>query len=81
MYSPVNFEDSRSKTTIKNNKERIQNYIRDNNLQEIPYGELDEKLYPYYLDGTKYYMNNRNEIIRITLAGRIYTNGWLNQFR
>ena len=80
MYSPVNFEDSRSKTKMKNDRERIRNYIRDNNLQEIPYGELDEKLYPHYYDGTKYYRNNSNEILRITLT-EIYTNGWLNQFR
>lgn len=80
MYSPVNFEDSRSKTTIKNDRERIKNYIRDNNLQEIPFGELDKTLYPYYYDGTKYYRNNKNQIIRITLT-QIYTNEWIDQFR
>ena len=57
---------------MKNDRERIHNYIRDNNLQEIPYGELDENLYPHYYDGTTYYRNNRNEIIRITLS-EIYT--------
>ena len=62
MYSQENFKDSRF-TTLK----RIQNYIRDNNLQEIPYGELDENLYPHYFDVTGYYKNNKNQIIRTTL--------------
>ena len=66
MYSQVNFKDSRFKTSIHGNN-IIRDYIRDNNLQKIPHDEFDYNLYPYYNDGTAYYKNNKNQIIRTTL--------------
>lgn len=72
MYSPVNFEAC--KQNHVNNI--IQDYIRDNNLQKIPHEEFDYNLYPYYNDGTEYFKNDKNQIIRTTLE-EVYlcTNG------
>ena len=68
MYSPVNFRCSKGTRPFEIAREKIKKYISDNKLQPIQYGELDLKLYPYYYDGTEYYRNDKNQIVRTTLS-------------
>ena len=45
-----------------------QNFIKNNNLQEITFSISDQVNYPYYDDGSTYYRDPQGVIYRITVA-------------
>jgi len=65
-YSPLTFTDSRAKNERAATKNYIDNFIKTNNLREYKYHEHD---LTYYFDGTRYYINDKNEVYRMHLSG------------
>lgn len=61
-YSPITFKSNEKyyddNTRIK--KQYVQDFIKNNNLRV-----LENHSYPIYLDASKYYINDKNEVYRI----------------
>lgn len=69
MYAPVTFKDSRAEQLSIDNKLKVKKFISENNLKE-----LETHPYEMYYDGSCYYINDKNEIYRISkFGGTIFT--------
>lgn len=64
-YLNSTIEDSRAKQASEDCENYKKNFIKEHNLRELNYKDHD---FEYYLDGTKYYTNDANEVYRITLS-------------
>jgi hypothetical protein len=69
-YSRITFKSSEkdyNNTQMK--KQYVQDFIKNNNLRK-----LENHSYPIYLDTSKYYINDKNEVYRIsTTFGEIHS--------
>lgn len=63
MYAPVTFKDSRAEQRSIDNKLKVKQFISENNLKK-----LETHPYKMYFDGW-YYINDKNEIYRISKFG------------
>lgn len=68
MYAPVTFKDSRQEINLQKSLVNIQQFILNNNFKK-----LENHPYVMYLDASDYYINDKNEIYRISKFGKIYT--------
>lgn len=64
MYAPVTFKDSRAEQRSIYNKLKVKQFISENNLKK-----LETHPYKMYYDGSCYYINDKNEIYRISVFG------------
>jgi hypothetical protein len=64
MYAHVTFKDSRAEQRQNDTKLKIEQFISSNNLKI-----LENHPYEMYYDASCYYINDKNEIYRISIMG------------